>query len=179
MSGRVIDADGRRPIAGATVVYQPKRGNLHNRRDYRPDNKVLTDVDGWFAITTLPGQGFVAVETPDETYLHVSVNGSYRVGFICPQGLAAIDVPKDGEPKPVEVAVRKGVNLEARLIGPDGKAVSGVVCSCDGIDVKDINAWNHWSDACTDGRFRLPGAGPVEDLFRLLPPARSEARGGC
>ena len=169
--GSVIDADGRRPIAGASVVYQPRRGNPNNRREYHLDNKVLTGADGRFAITTLPGQGLVAVETPDQTYLHVPLNGGYRVALLCPQGLAAIDVPQEGEPKPVEIAVRKGVPLEATVLGPDGKAVSQVVCSCEGIDVREIHAWNHGAEVVTEGRFHLLGADPSRTyrVFFLQP----------
>jgi hypothetical protein len=134
----------------------------------------LTGADGQFAITTLPGQGFLAVETRDESYRHVPLNGSYRVALICPQGLADLDVPSEGEPKPVEIAVRKGAALEANVIGPDGKAVSPVVCSCEGIDVRDINAWNHGAEVVTAGRFRLPGADPsmTYRVFFLQPESK-------
>jgi hypothetical protein len=169
--GRVLDAEGRGPVAGATVVYQPRRGNPHNKREYSLDNKVLTGADGRFAITALPGQGYLAVETPDENFQHVPLNGSYRVALLCPQGLAAIDVPNEDEPQAIEIAVRKGVPLEAELIGPDGKAVSQVTCSCEGIDVKDINAWSHGAEVVTNGRFRLPGADPSQTyrVFFLQP----------
>ena len=71
--GQVIDAGTKQPIAGAAVVYQPKRGNPNNSADYDLRNTVLTDSNGRFAITTLPGQGFLAVETPDENYIRVPV----------------------------------------------------------------------------------------------------------
>ena len=130
--GQVIDADTKQPIAGAAVVYQPKRGNPNNR-NYDLRNTVVTDSDGRFAITTLPGHGFLAVETPDENYMRVRFEESQR-GTVFPQGLATIDVSKDGEPKPVEIGVRKGITLRAKAIGPDGKVVNDLVGFYDGID---------------------------------------------
>ena len=61
--GRVIDADTKQPVAGAAVVYQPKPGNPNNR-DYDLRNTVLTDTEGRFAITALPGQGFSLSKRP-------------------------------------------------------------------------------------------------------------------
>jgi len=162
--GHVIDAATKRPITGAAVVYQPKRGNP-NDRNYDLRNTVLTDSNGRFAITTLPGPGFLAVETPDESYIRVPVAGDSGERTIFPQGFAAIDVSKDGEPKPAEITVRKGVTLEAKAIGPDGKVVHELVGFCEGIDARLINVWNQ-GQTFADGLFRLPGADPAR-IYRV------------
>ena len=92
--GQLIDADTRQPIAGAAVVYQPKRDNPNNRK-YDLRNTVLTNAEGRFAITALPGQGFLAVETADESYIRVPFDENYPYRTIAyPQGLARIDVSK-------------------------------------------------------------------------------------
>ncbi len=72
--GQVVDADTKRPVVGAAVVYQPQPGNPNNR-NYDLRNTVLTDTAGRFAITALPGQGFLAVETPDESYIRTPIAG--------------------------------------------------------------------------------------------------------
>ncbi|MFI5461021.1 MAG: M56 family metallopeptidase, partial [Isosphaerales bacterium] len=156
--GQVTDAGTRQPIASAAVVYQPKRGNPNNTRGYEFRNTVLTDKDGRFAITTLAGQGFLAVETPDENYVRVLLRESYR-GTVYPQGWAAIDVPKEGEPKPAAIEVRKGVTLEAKAIGPDGQVVREITGFCKGIDAKLIDRWDK-AQPFEDGVFRLKGADP-------------------
>ena len=90
--GQLIDADTRQPIAGAAVVYQPTRDNPNNRK-YDLRNTVLTNAEGRFAITALPGQGSLAVETADESYIRVPFDESYPYRTIAyPQGLARIDV---------------------------------------------------------------------------------------
>ena len=74
--------------------------------EYDLSNTVLTDTDGRFAITALPGQGFVAVETPDESYMRVPDRTSFdrracgRVSRCAERRRA----------KPAEIAVRKGVS---------------------------------------------------------------------
>jgi hypothetical protein len=157
--GRVIDGDTQRAVAGAAVVYQPAPDNRNNR-GYDLRNTVLTDSAGRFAITTLPGRGFLAVETPDESYIRVPSTGNYGANrTIFPQGLTTIEVLKDGQPKPAEITVRKGVMLEARAIGPDGKVVRDVVGFCEGIDAKLIDVWNQ-GRLFADGVFRLDGADP-------------------
>ncbi len=162
--GQVIDADSKQPVAGAAVVYQPKPGNPNNR-NYDLRNTVVTDSEGRFAITTLPGQGFLAVETADEKYMRVRFEESQR-GTVFPQGLATIEVPKDGEPKPVEIGVRRGIALQAKAIGPDGKVVNDLIAFYDGIDARLIDIWNQ-GKAFADGVFRLPGADPGR-TYRVL-----------
>jgi hypothetical protein len=156
--GQVIDADTRRPVVGAAVVYQPQTGNPHNR-NYDLRNTVLTDTAGQFAITTLPAEGFLAVEAPDESYIRMSFEGRYGGRTIFPQGLAIIDIPQVGEPKPAEIAVRKGVTLEAKAIDPDGKVVPNVVGFCEEIGARLIGVWDQ-GQRFADGVFRLPGADP-------------------
>jgi 5-hydroxyisourate hydrolase-like protein (transthyretin family) len=176
--GRVIDAGTKRPIAGAAVRYQPRGSNPNNRREYDLSNTILTDADGRFAITALPGQGVVAVQTPDETYmLEQDWQGqrAYKVvavetpdktymrvpggPLISAQGVASIDVPDDGDAKPVEIAVRNGAFLKAKVIGPDGKTVPEVAASCDGIaPMVMISAW----EPSAKGVFRLAGADPAK-----------------
>ena len=60
-----------RPVAGASVVYEPGPGNPHNRDDYDFDNPVLTDGEGNFALTVLPGAGLLAVEAPTPDFIRV------------------------------------------------------------------------------------------------------------
>jgi len=157
--GQVIDAETKRPIAGAAVVYRPAGSNPNNRGKYDLSNTVLTDTEGRFAITTLPGQGIVAVQTPDETYMRVPSGA-----LVAPQGVASIDVPNDGEAKPVEIAVRKGAILKAKVIGPNGNPVPEVAASCEGFaPMVMIYAW----EPSAKGVFRLAGADPAK-IYRVF-----------
>jgi hypothetical protein len=127
---------------------------------------VLTDKDGRFTITALPGQGSLAAEVPDESYIRTPVKGTTYGRTVYPHGHVSIDVPKDGTPAPVEIAVRKGVTLQAKVIGPDGQIVKGVTAMYPGIDARLIDIWNQGHDFA-DGIFRIPGADP-EKTYRVF-----------
>jgi beta-lactamase regulating signal transducer with metallopeptidase domain len=169
--GRVIDADSRQPVAEAAVVYQPRPENP-NEGDHDFTNTVLTGADGQFAITALPGQGFLAVETPDENYVRVPLDNSGQIETLYPQGFVSIDIAKAQDPKPVEITVRKGITLEAKATGPDGKVVTALIGYCEGIDARLIEIWNQ-GQPFEDGVFRLPGADPLRTYrVHLLHAAR-------
>src|SRR5262249_61270290 len=126
------DRDPRQPTAGAEVVYHPARGTPKTKDRYAPRTPVLTDRDGRFTITALPGEGFLAVETPDENYIRTPLRLAIRDETLYPQGHTAINVPNEGDFKPVDIALKKGVRLEARAIGPDGQVVSDLVAMYPG-----------------------------------------------
>ena len=69
-AGKVIDVDSKQPVAGAAVFFQPKPDNPNNR-NYDLRNTVVTDTEGRFAITTLPGAGFPRRRNPGRE-LHAS-----------------------------------------------------------------------------------------------------------
>ncbi len=158
VSGRVIDADTKQPVVNAGVIYQPQRNNKNNRDGYEFRSPTLTDADGRFTVTALPGSGFVVVEGPDPNYLRVSFEGGLRERAF-PHGVAPIVVPEQGEPAPVEVALRKGVTLEVRAVAPDGQPVERVLGYCQGIDAQLIDRWDQ-GRLFADGVFRFPGADP-------------------
>jgi protocatechuate 3,4-dioxygenase beta subunit len=56
LRGRVVDADLGRPVAGCGLVYQPRRGNPHDREEYDLRGPVRTDDRGEFRVTALPGE---------------------------------------------------------------------------------------------------------------------------
>ena len=174
--GRVIDQDAKRPISGASVAYQPTSRTPANengldkitngdglfmfasKERYDFSNTVITDADGRFTITGLPGLGFIAVETGSDEYMRTP-HSPPRNAAIHPQGFAAVDVPKDGEPKPIEVVLRKGVSLEALVVAPDGRPVDVVTAAYLGIDAALVDVWNQGHEFA-EGKFRIPGADP-------------------
>ncbi len=164
--GRVIDAGTKRPIAGAGVVYQPERDHPGNDRGYNFNDPVVTDAEGRFAITTLPGAGILAAETTDAHYMRTPVDDDGTYGNAFPQGVATIDVPRDGEPPPAEILVRKGVTLQVRVLDPEGKPAPGTIVTCEGIDARLMDVWNIGQPVAT-GVFRLHGTDPSR-TYRLF-----------
>jgi beta-lactamase regulating signal transducer with metallopeptidase domain len=160
--GTVIDAETRRPIAGASVVYQPKRRNPNHRDGQEFRNPVLTDAAGRFAIAGLPGEGYLLVEEASLEYIRGTLSGKETGVFgtmLYPHGFAHVDAATDTEPAPVEIALRKGQTLEARAIGPDGQSVPWVLAGCPELSYRQLENWSalHWFDG---GLFKLKGAAP-------------------
>ena len=168
LHGTVLDADTKKPIAGASIVYQPKQGNPHNRDEYDLRNRVLTDKDGRFTITGLAGEGLLVVEGPSSDYLRVTLpraeTRSNRDLF--PHGYVTMDVPEKEEPAPAEIKLRKGATLEARVLGPNGKPVPWVYAGCRQLQACQINR-NDGSERFDKGLFRMPGSDPKE-TYRIF-----------
>jgi len=168
--GRVIDAETKRPIAGAAVIYQPKRGNPNNR-NYEFRNTVLSDNDGRFSITALPGAGHLMVEATGE-YVRtrlLSYQSERRALF--PHGQAVVDVPATGEAAPVEITIRKGVTFTARVVGPDGRPVFPFAAFCPEMSGNAIYS-GHASVNYLDQRFVFPGSNPSQTYKVIFASAR-------
>jgi RNA polymerase sigma factor (sigma-70 family) len=119
--GTVRDAGTKKPLAGVCVVYEPHRDNPRFwDKPYDLVSPTLTDKEGRFTITGLPGEGLLLAEGPNLDYV--------RTLFLWRQGLmrgdrylhgyARVNAPENGEPAAAEIALRKGVTLEARCCGP-------------------------------------------------------------
>jgi beta-lactamase regulating signal transducer with metallopeptidase domain len=159
VTGRVIDLDSKLPISGAAVLYQPARKNKNNVGNHDFGNTTLTDTDGRFSITTIPGEGSLIVESAEKSTIRTRVESTHYGRVAYPHGQLKIDVPLDGTLPPVEIALRKGVSLEAKAIGPDGNMINDFVAFYPGIDANLIDVWNNGQKA-SDGVFRIPCAAP-------------------
>ncbi len=161
--GRVVQGDQGLPVSGASVVYQPGSSNPHNKNEYHFRSPVLTDSDGKFALTALPGPGLLAVEAPTPDFIRVAITepGARRSDQAYPHAFARIDLPDgtDKETPTTRLTLQKGVKLEARLIGPDGASAGLVMGWCQ--EMMAIQFQNRGSpQPFPDGRFRLDGADP-------------------
>ena len=180
MRGRVVQGDRDVPVAGASVIYQPDRSNPQRRNNYSFDNPVLTDGDGRFALAALPGAGLLAVEAPTSEYIRVALPGAGTGpnSQALPHGFARIDLPQGEEPAVPEVrlAIKKGVNLEARLVAPDGSRGGLVMGWCEEMLASQLQNWGS-PQAFVDGWFRLNGADP-DRTYRvfLVEPKRKLGR---
>jgi hypothetical protein len=108
----------------------------------------------------------LAVEVANEHYIRSPLKRTGRGDTIHPHGYLSIDVPREGAAAPVELAVRRGETLKARVIDPDGKPVEGVTAMYPGIDATLIYTWNSGREFA-DGLFQIEGADP-ERTYRVF-----------
>ena len=169
LRGRVIDADSKKPIVGAAVVYEAKRGNPNNRGDLQFYNHpASSDDQGNFTIAGLQGEGYLLVEGPKPNFVRSILSRDEtktgRDRFL--HGFAKLDVK--GEVQPVEIVLRKGVSLEVRAVKPDGASLPWVTALCRGVGA-NVN-WVHgigYPEQCEKGLVRLTGLDP-ERTYRIL-----------
>ncbi len=161
--GRVVEGHQARPVPDASVIYQPGPNNPHDSGNYEFRNPVLTDSDGNFALTALPGKGLLAVEAAEPDFIRVPITGGKVVhsSIARPHAFARLDLPA-GNDKVVPVTlltIRKGVNLEARLLGPDGKPLEMVMGWYAELMASQLQNWVS-PQPFLEGHFRIEGADP-------------------
>jgi hypothetical protein len=135
ISGRITEEGSGRPVAGASVLYEPKPGNKFNKYteylQYSFRNSALTDAAGKFSVTGLPGLGFIIGEGPGPfARVKLPLKETRGNSDTFPEGYAAIDVPETGAIPAVEITFKRGLTLEARAVQPDGKPVPYVMVMC-------------------------------------------------
>ncbi|WP_165069480.1 M56 family metallopeptidase [Paludisphaera rhizosphaerae] len=166
VSGRVLDDDGKSPIADAAVIYQAERIGRKEKGEYVLDNSVVTDGDGWFQIVALPGKGFLAVEGPTDQYVRTTRRrGMNYLADVHPHGALDVDLSLDRDAPPVEIELRKGKPLEARVLDPDGRPMDAFVAMYKGIDAALVHGGGD-GRPFTNGLFRIPNADP-EKTYRV------------
>jgi RNA polymerase sigma factor (sigma-70 family) len=163
--GTVRDADTKKPLAGVGVVYDWHRDNPRWTPQYERFSPALTDKEGRFAVTGLVGPGLVLAE--DGTGACVRTRLPWREGPISGDlyvhGSARVNVPEKGEPAAVEITLRKGVTLEARVLRPDGSPAPRVMAYCRGMGPLAVHMfrWDFgWPVGVEKSLFRMSGCDP-------------------
>jgi RNA polymerase sigma factor (sigma-70 family) len=168
--GHVVEGNEGRPVVGASVIYQPGQTNSLDSGHFDFDNPILTDKSGEFALTALPGPGLLAVEGPTSDYIRVAVTGPgmTQPSLARPHGFAWIDLPaaKDKKVADARLALRKGVKLEARIVGPDDLPVDMAMGWWTEMLASQLENWVS-PGPIPDGRFELEGADP-ERSYRVF-----------
>jgi beta-lactamase regulating signal transducer with metallopeptidase domain len=159
--GRVVDEETKQPIAGAGVVYQPRRGNAHARDNDEFDSPALTDAEGRFTITGVAGPGVVVAEAPSDAYIRHTVApvDFGHTSSLHVHGLARFELPAAGAPPELAIMLKKGLTLEAQAVRPDGTALESVRAWCPELAARLLNNWVSPGEF-PGGTFRLPGAEP-------------------
>jgi RNA polymerase sigma factor (sigma-70 family) len=164
LRGTVHDADTKKPLAGVGIVYEFHRDNQRVwEKPYDLFSPALTDKEGRFTITGLVGQGFLLAEGPSFDYVRTMLplgEGLAR-GDRYLHGYAKVNVPEKEEPAAVEITLRKGVTLEARVLRPDGNPVPWVMAYSRGMGSLSVHAFRwDYGVRFEKGLFRMQGCDP-------------------
>jgi RNA polymerase sigma factor (sigma-70 family) len=168
LRGRVIEAEGGKPVAGAYAYFLPhSRDNPHFCRDVLCDRHTFANTapDGTFRLTVPAGPGELQVYGPDWQYIpqllipQSGVPGPNRRLRYYVSALKMMDVPTASEHIDVEVALRRGMSVSGSVTGPDGVSASECVLVCCG-KITPLRNRVVVPLPVRDGNFTLPGCEP-------------------
>jgi hypothetical protein len=170
--GRVTERPAGAPVAGASVEFVPRRVDNPFYQDGvtgpLADLKQLavSADDGTFALPVLPGPGHLLVNGPTPDYLHAQTterklsHGQDGGRRYYPNALVKLDLKPQAAAHEVAVALRRGVTVKGRLLGPDGKpAASAKIFYRDYIPRGYTTEPMRTLEARA-GEFELPGLDP-------------------
>jgi uncharacterized GH25 family protein len=174
--GVVTEQGSGKPVAGATVQYQPRYDSPFFKRELQPlmsswRPMAQTGPDGKFETAVIPGPGHLFINGPTADYLHAEILTSkvYGPGVRpnrrhYPDGLVALDLAPDARTHDVKVTLRRGVTLRGRALRPDGKPVAEGALFCHtylprGYTLNPVSAL-----PVRKGRFELPGFEPEKSV---------------
>ena len=157
-SGRVFDAETRKPVAGASVLLWDRDASPFG---YDAGRRAVTGEDGRFRIGDLPpGVAYAEVTSPAHAMGRIDQ-------IIIRESSAAAEAV---EPKEPSVYLRPGGRVGGRVIGADGKGIEGAIVSVRPVSYDDgIDYTSNPRPATTnaEGRFTIEGF-PAEASKRKL-----------
>lgn len=175
VSGRLLDADGK-PVRGC-VQYTPLPGNPH-LKDYplyasHGVSHVLSawgrsGTDGRFRVLGIPGPGVLIVEAFEDrrfALLEVTreLDARYRI-FLTPSRLHAVVSVclSTDEPQSLQHVIKllPGRTLSGKVVGPDGKPLTGVHVAGGWDFVKTLFPIVRKSEPLKGSAFRAHGLNP-------------------
>jgi len=169
--GQIHELTSGQPVAGAVVVYRPKkkknstfREDLFAIGEYR-ELSAISGVDGSFRIPALPGQGHLLVKGPNADFIPIRITEGELEheppsgARLYPVGLLTLDLDAGAQAADVRIPVRRGRMLKGRVVRPDGQAVpSGTIYS---ESIESAGFASDFSDLpIQDGEFILSGLDP-------------------
>jgi len=121
ISGTVKDEDGK-VVAGVRITLRIISGG--NYWGFQGGNHpVLSGADGTFAYEGL---------APDKTYNVMAASETHLADPV------KVAVPKDKDPEPIEIKLRRGASVVGRVTEEDGKPASGATVFCNQGNRRDV-----------------------------------------
>jgi RNA polymerase sigma factor (sigma-70 family) len=168
VTGTVTDKASSKPVPGASVEFLPQA--LLRRELMAPIDEFKqvgrSGPDGKFRLAVPPAPGHLLINGPTLDYLRVATDQGV-LGGGKPSGLryypnALVFLPhKPGvKTRRVAVTLRRGVTVEGKMVGPDGKPVRGAILLAPFYLPYGYTHFPPRILHATKGTFRLAGCDP-------------------
>jgi RNA polymerase sigma factor (sigma-70 family) len=171
--GTITEKGSGKPVAGASVEYVPRSiDNKYYRQDaIGPSGGGLkqigiSDAEGKFRVTTLPGPGHLLINGPMADYLRVETSQRYlsagKAGGrrYYPNALVPLDLKAEMKRHRADVTLRRGVTVRGKLVGPDGKPVKVAVAFTRSYIPFGYTLEGVYTMPVQNGRFEVRGLDP-------------------
>jgi RNA polymerase sigma factor (sigma-70 family) len=145
--GRVVETGTNKGVSGANVSF----GRY----------QATSGPDGAFSLTTAAGSGHLVVRAGAD---YAPVEAKVALGRLIAHAVVPVVFKEAKEPKPLRIALRRGVRVKGQLTGPDGKPVRGAVLISRLLINRMMNVLVQSSGAvptiAVSGKFELRGCHP-------------------
>jgi RNA polymerase sigma factor (sigma-70 family) len=163
--GKVTEQGTGRPLPASSIQFIPVRGDERVLSGWQAI--VASDDAGAFQIAVSPGKGHLLVFGPTGDYV-LSEIGSNRLYGDRPGGqryrahaIIPYECTTGEEPAEVAAALRPGVTIKGRALGPDGQTVtSGFILTTLHIEAFNPSWRGDFNVPIRDGRVELHGLDP-------------------
>jgi hypothetical protein len=132
--GKIVETSSGKPVAGASILYDEHSSNTYARDRIMPDyepppGQAVSGADGTFRIAVTPGRGTLFIQGPGNDYVYRMIahpefaEGSARGVRYYVNAFVPLDLSLESEPPELNVAIRRGVTVRGRIVGPDDRPV--------------------------------------------------------
>lgn len=180
--GKIVEMGTDTPVAGASVQYSPEMGNNKNVADDILTGWQAIDLsnnNGDFAITVLPGPGNLLVHGPQGRYVYQMVSGDElyrgRVGGMrnYAHAFERIEPAAGAEPLELRISLTPGKTVKGKLVDEKGLAVDEALL-ISRLNISPLDShWRGSTQPTLGGQFTLSGlAEGVDYPVYILDPKR-------
>ena len=189
VQGKLIEEPSGKGVAGANVsYYQTHRNNPLYAHSHNRDTS--SGPDGTFTLVVDYGPGHLLVQGPSDDYINVPTSHS-EMGIdrlpdlpLYPDALAHLDIKPGTATHEVTMRLRRGVTVQGRVIGPDGKPNNDAFALSRAytpyseyrLSVRAVQPRDRPADPGPRRAVRGPRLRPGEDVALLLPGRQASAR---
>jgi protocatechuate 3,4-dioxygenase beta subunit len=168
LSGRVVDADTGRGIAGVYVRFGQQRGA--ESKEAAKSSVAVTDRDGTFRLPVVAGTGRV---TTDDVHGYFNPSQFRQPGQPRQADEIRVDVLASGDPQPLTIKMARGLLVRGVVRDAAGKPVAGAALQAEP-DAPGYRPAGAATDA--EGRFQITGLSPRQAINLVALASGGEAR---
>jgi RNA polymerase sigma factor (sigma-70 family) len=175
IEGRVTEEGSGKPVAGAIARFTPSESDQTRGRTMN-GTASATSADGSFHLAAIASRGYLVVQGPSDDYVLKELGASGGLSSAEPGSqrhyagaYTFLDLKSASGSRKVDLALREGVTIKGRVVGPDDQPVkSALIFSRINLMTPAFGGWKRWGPGAPgrvrDGRFEQHGLDPDNEV---------------